>query len=365
MISLYGGVCLLSVVAFVPFIQRFFSIMPLRTVDASPRFVDGPQHTFQAPQTDPLYAASRVHVETLSTAPFVHRRPSVLWPISQAERMAWPEQSWNLFTGEERDRLVHNLCHLVPSTHFSGLGSFEMILSGIVNYVNTQLLHPIPFPRSVHSCDRDPSRQRVLSSYDSAHRPHHIFQDITERLPVVDRAEFLATVPQSSEFMEVRREKNEKGRKFIFDLYNTRADECAESFCILHGRRCRCFEKEPSAWHADESESDSEDPHALHMHAAGVICKDASAVGSLSGDAGQHMHLQHVWCAERRARKEDVILVECTPRWESRSVMKEMPSSFHGHSGVLTTGLRGEQVRRDRRELTMYNSDRVVSVFLV
>jgi len=308
----------------------------------------------------PLYADSLVECENLSMAPFYECHYRLPGPETLQGRFAWPERMWDLFTAVERDRLIHNLVHLQPSTHFSGLGSFEWIIAAITDEVNKHILHPIPSPRSVHVCDKEPTRQRVLSSFDPHHRPHHVFRDFTERLPAEDKEEFLAMVPGTHEPQITRRAKNEMARRYIFDVFKDRAEECATSFCVLHGKQCPCFSKAPSPWHSDDSESDNESETTLHLHGAGVICKDASSQGSMSGDGGQFMHLQHLWCAERIARQEDIILVECTPRWEPRTVMKHMPSKYHSHSAVLTTGMLGEQNRRDRRELAMYNSERVV-----
>ena len=306
-----------------------------------------------------MYAASGNACLNLDSSPFHPRTDHRKGPDCMLERFEWASRMWGLLSPSERDRLIHNLMRLRSSTHFSGLGGFELILASIAREVNRHLLHGVPTPRSTHACDKEASRRRVLIAYDDDHRPHHVMDDILDRLPEEDKKAVLATVPLPKDGMSVRREKNEKGRKLIFDVYNNKGHLLKTSFCSLHGRQCPLFRKEGSAFRS-ESESDADDDEDfLEMHAAGVICKDASAQGAQTGDCGPFMHLQHMWTAERRVRQEDFILVECTPRWEAKSVVEHFPMYMQGHTAVLNTSEAGEQVRRDRRELTLYNSERV------
>ena len=312
----------------------------------------------QRPTTRLLYEASLQTCLNLDATQFDKRLGCTPGPRSILERFQWHSWVWALLTDDEKDRLIGNLIRMSASSHFTAIGAFDIFLCAITREVNKHVLHPISPPRSTHVCDKDASRRRILLGYDEHVLSHHCFENILDRLPMEDREEFLKTVPGAKDSRDVRKQKNEEGRKFIMDLYTHRGHEFNTSFCSRHGRQCPLFKKEPTAWHGSESEEDDPEEQ-LTVHGAGVICKDASAAGSGYGDAGQYMHLQNMWCAERLHRCEDVIFCECTPRWEAKTIMSNLPSNMQGHTALLYTSDAGEQVRRDRRELTVHNTERV------
>lgn len=305
-----------------------------------------------------MYDESALSNPHLLEGNFWPREEARRGPSSMLARFGWPRDVWNGLSAVERNRLIKNMRNLITSSHFSGVGSFEMIIIKIVNEINEHLSHELEPPASCHCCDIDKSRQRVLTSYKKQHRPAHVHSDILDRLEEKDRNTIKRDMmPAKYMRRDQKKEMNKKIREFVFDIFD-KGENAREAWCAVHKKMCPLWCKAPSAFHGDTPDSDVEDENALSFHAAGVICKDASNQGTMQGDAGPNMVLQHVWCAERRQRKEDLILVECTQCWEPKSAFNYMPTCYRGFSSMLCAGDVGEFVRRDRRQLLMWNLER-------
>ena len=130
----------------------------------------------------PLYAEQGTDNPRLCQMEFWPRTQARPGPTTMLERFQWARKVWDGLTSDERDRLIRNLRKLETSSHFTGLGSFELILHRIISEVNEHCVSGIPDNRSRHCCDHDTSRQRVLTSYHKCHRPHHVHSDIFDRL---------------------------------------------------------------------------------------------------------------------------------------------------------------------------------------
>ena len=219
---------------------------------------------------------------------------------------------WDGLTSDERDRLIRNLRKIETSSHFTGLGSFELILHRIISEVNEHCVSDIPDNRSRHCCDHDTSRQRVLTSYHKCHRPHHVYSDISDRLTDEQKATINSMKLADCARVAEKREANVNIRKYLFEIFE-QGKVKNSAWCAVHNRDCRLWKSSLSPWHGEDSDSDEDGEPPLSFHGAGVICKDATNQGTLNGDVGKQMPLQHCWTAERRQRREDLIIVECTP----------------------------------------------------
>ena len=303
-----------------------------------------------------LYEESAYDNPKLQSEAFAPRTTPRHGPSSMYERFQWPAHVWQGLEADERDRLIRNINRLETSSHFSRLGSFEHTIYHIWLEVNHHLLHPLAPVQTVHCSDKEPSRQRVLTSYKENHRPAHVHGDILDRLTEEQQAELQKLLPVEHAKVADRRASNKAVREYLFKLFDE-GKVLTDSFCAIHGRRCNCFSRLASPFHSDDSDPE-QDVDRLTFHAARVICKDASNEGNRNGDSGPYMHLQHAWTAERRVRCEDCVVVECVPRWEANSVMAHMPTSYSGYTNLLSSSDFAEVVRRVRRQLSMWNQAR-------
>ena len=303
-----------------------------------------------------LYEESTEPNARLLSDDFVPRSVPRRGPDSMGTRFQWARHVWEKLDPDEKDRLIRNMARLECSSHFTGLGSFESIIFHIWHEINSHMLHPVPPVQTVHCCDKDTSRQRVLTSYKEKHKPLHVHGDILDRLTEEQKTELKKLLPHDHARRCERRASNKAVREYLFKIFKDGSVR-EDSFCAIHGMRCKCFSRVATAFHSDDSDPEN-DIDRLTFHAAGVICKDASNEGLRAGDSGPYMHLQHAWTAERRVRREDAIIVECTPRWEANSVLLHMPSTYYGYTNLLASNDFAELVRRIRRQLSMWNQER-------
>ena len=180
----------------------------------------------------------------------------------------------------------------------------------------------------------------------------HIFDRLTDE----QKATINSMKPADCARVAEKREATVNIRKYLFEMFE-QGKVNNSAWCPVHNRDCRLWKSSSSPWHGEDSDSDEGGEPPLSFHGAGVICKDASNQGTLNGDAGKQMPLQHCWTADSRQRREDLIIVECTPFREPRSVFNYMPDSYRGHTSLLKSGDIGEVVRRDRKQLTMWNGE--------
>jgi hypothetical protein len=148
-------------------------------------------------------------------------------------------------------------------------------------------------------------QQQVLGSFEPAHRPHHIFGCLLERLPPQIRSDLLEVAPKKAgDKAEYEQRFNQMVQIFRNAGDSTFGDTTSDK-CKIHGNdRCAVF---PPVQLAREQ--------VMTVHWAGSVCKDFSAMGLRLGMHGPFSILFLTWLFERRARREILVFHECTAQF--------------------------------------------------
>ena len=101
---------------------------------------------------------------------------------------------------------------------------------------------------------------------------------------------------------------------------------------------------------------------ALTLNASGVVCKNVSRIGSLSGDTGSGALSHIIWQAERRLMGEDLIMIECTEDFEPEHVQHELRHTHACSTAKLKAYMTGDSYNRSRRSSMLDSCARVVLV---
>jgi hypothetical protein len=159
--------------------------------------------------------------------------------------------------------------------------------------------------RFTTATDNGSLQQQVLGSFPPAHRPHHVFGCLLERLPCKIRSELLRVAPKKDgdsaeyghRFLQMMAVLTEAGDSAFGDL--------TSDTCTIHGTsRCAVYPPKQLA----------QEP-VMTLHWAGSVCKDFSAMGLRLGMHGPYSILFITWAFERRARREVLVFHECTAQF--------------------------------------------------
>jgi hypothetical protein len=177
----------------------------------------------------------------------------------------------------------------------------------------------------------------VLKDFDPSARAKHIFDDINGKLPVKVKNILDGLEADKNASPE---QKDQAYEDMVFALQNCEKKlfrPGSTCWCILHEAECKLFEH-------------SADCGRLTIEIAGHTCKDVSRMNSkrpgLSGPSGRVLL---VWMFERRRRREDLVITECT-----QDFPPEIFEQFLGMYYEITSFLLGPEqlgwwVNRKRR----------------
>ena len=170
-----------------------------------------------------------------------------------------------------RDRLIRTLKMLQARSYFTGIGGFECVLHAIINCVNKQIEEPLDYIECTNATEMAPSRQKVLQKCSVGRGPHCEHDWMEERLPGDTCKYIQTTLPGTKDCDDAKRLAYQKIEKVVANVYKHGMDECLEAPCVTHGKsRPVIGRHRKNMWTAVGS---------------GVVCKDASRIGSRRVDA--------------------------------------------------------------------------------
>lgn len=228
------------------------------------------------------------------------------------------------------------------STSYSGLGAAELSLQFLQQQLraNGDLNADALGVVNTQACDVKPSAQQVLLNSGSA-SANHIFADLNDKVPstaraVLDKYEALAA---ATDDVSQKAQAFQDMRDFLLSLESENALFPArrKAHCVKHGRRCLL--RDPDC--------PSQRPGALTIEIAGTICKDVSQMHRgrvvVVGPSGR---ILLIWLMERRHRREQIILAECTPQFPEAILREMLGMLYQVHSHVCGPEDLGWWVRR-------------------
>ena len=226
-------------------------------------------------------------------------------------RMAWDAHGWDRFTDEMKDRLVRNLWQLVPSSHMTGTAPMERLLHKITTLVNSQLTYPLAVPKTVHACDNSKQSWNFVSQFIPSAMPEHFHHCQTDRWPHWLWLEIQRMLPESDDYPAARRMAHAQIHAKLVEYYSQFGDQDVEAPCLVHDKPCPLYNGKFSQYIGDDPCNQG----GLHMNFTGIPCDDITNWGGRNGDAGKTAVIHSAYSAERGFRREDSIIVECTPNW--------------------------------------------------
>ena len=208
----------------------------------------------------------------------------------------------------------------------------------------------------VEAADIDKLCRDVLRAFKDG-GPEHIFGDILERLCLEELAQVRALVPTTAMY----RDRSPEGTERIQEAHAAIGSLLDHSHSFRHGDVGTCSAHAEPRQCPFWTRADDND-RSLTLVVAGVTCKDVSTMGLRRRRSGPHWVPLKVFYAERRARQEDLILIECTEHFDFEEAMEEL-----GHVYQLSRVQWGPQdvgvhVRRRRCWVLMHSKASMVEV---
>ena len=197
---------------------------------------------------------------------------------------------------------------LAVVTDYSGMGTPEVCLGFIHDALQRRFLPGQQDLILQRASDKDVYCRLILQAHAGSLAPNCVFGDLQERCPeelfrqcqqmLLERRKACdEAVAQGASERDARRRI---GRQFILDALNimTSATRTVRAWCHRHGRAC-------CAWPVSSSS-------ALRMSISGITCVDWSALGKREQWLGSSSLAFLMWCREKLAAKESLMIVECT-----------------------------------------------------
>ena len=242
-------------------------------------------------------------------------------PVDLAEMFAWPLQLKDDFRRAEQGspgswgRLLEWMnSGVLLFTQYSGQGSPEQAAA----FIERALMHQHFLSSSAHgircveACDLSSHCRSALMAFSESHGPKHVFGDMHLRLP---RHVYLAIkdfIPAESDYKmpgPAIEAAHAQVKRILLESTQDMFLPGHVAECFRHGGPCPLF-------HVSDMKHTR-----LRMFVAGVTCKDSSRSGLRRHHLGPHFPTLMVWVAERRARREDVGLLECTVGFDSQLII--------------------------------------------
>ena len=207
---------------------------------------------------------------------------------------------------------------LVLSSDYSGCGQFETA-AGMIRHVIERSGRSLGQDWRLHrATDVLPHCRRTLQAH-SPHAPGCIFGDMLDRMEPEVAAQLdnmLLKVGLSAATPAEKQAACEEATDIIAGLVKDMHEQGKlptdiTARCYQHERTCRVVQRRSG-----------QDAGRLLVHAAGVSCVDWSSRGRQRGFAGPTARVFTQWLIERRVAEEDLILVECTRRFQPALLQK-------------------------------------------
>ena len=255
-------------------------------------------------------------------------------PTTQLERLQWPSQMWNAFTGVQRDRLIANCQAMRWCDYFAGMGSRAQIQCMITFEIIRHLESPIHVPPTFCVTESDPVRQKFLEAFADGHRSVHACSDIMGRLGAEQLEEIQKMQPAADATILGKKVANQKIASYIRARYVEHGWSHAFCPCIRHPL-CTTCPVLPVA-EVKDGKIDLEDDCDFEVGSrpqylcitGGPPCRDVSAMNAMaSGDGGPHFQPTSVFLCEFNFSSPDLVYVECTKRWNPN----QMQAQLHDH----------------------------------
>ena len=246
-------------------------------------------------------------------------------PCTRADLHDWPEHQWrrlcNAFGEAAVKMSVQRILALglFVTTHYSGMGTFEIMCGIIVAWLTRLGVHSSSVLERTFTmyaaADIDDLCVQVLGCHTGFCAPEHVFGDICHTLPVELVSKWLRKLEkyrrqvQSSTVSPSQRRQliDRLGRAFVHKaLAEMRAVNIPKNvrhFCHKHNRYCRHFpSKQPNG--------------KLHVEAAGTTCVGFSPLGSNWRWLDDSCVAFLCWIALMWVGVPDIIVHECVPAFD-------------------------------------------------
>ncbi|CAE7219964.1 unnamed protein product [Symbiodinium sp. CCMP2592] len=264
---------------------------------------------------------------------------SMLWPFQELESLR--DQGQKFFSVDlaalASDRMLQGI---VMTTDYSGMGcpeeALQQLLQAVLICTDRNQDPEVP-DRCVHGNIMDRCTKKLQDRMEQAR---------TTCLAVVLKQIENGKGKKSASVVEAGRATVRKIAKFMLCKTALRS-VTRHAHCYIHDKMCPVI---PDAGTGGKG---------LRVHVAGVNCYDWSKMGSAQGWLGQGMPIFMQWARERMVALEDVIIVECVPRFDSE-MMGELFAS-HYNLDILQFGptLFGEPVERPRKYMILTRKDKL------
>ncbi len=264
------------------------------------------------------------------------------------DRCYWARHGWSKFKPQMRDRLLRNVTKIFGLGYFDGMGSFKHILVNIVNECHQHVQHKLDQVPVYACCDMAPSRQTMLKNFDEEYRCKHLHRGVAERFPDDVQKAIKEMLPANDCWLEANRLANANIAHKLKTTYEERREECDASYCTLHDDMCPVYPR------------DGELPgRTVCVAAAGINCKDHSAIGGLDGDGGVGMVGHYSYTYEMLHRDVKLGITECTPRWSAEPMAEVLGVKFQVKDAVLDPPQIWDSYDRMRRDANLFLRDEV------
>ena len=230
---------------------------------------------------------------------------------------------------------------IVITSHYSGMGSFEMVSKQVWESIAVELGIAIPSVVCYSCTECDPVCQDLLRKLEPPAAPLHLFTDVCHHLPERSRETMqtiLARWLQQTEELKKPSKAEEASRAHVTAELNRIADGLlqelrgelkdldfqGQAFCKIHQRLCNV---NPRVHYPDH----------FWIEASGVTCRPFSAIGSRAGWCHTSTIPCLTWLYAMRYHEPNLLLHECVPQFPmavleqiwNEEPLQDHPKSLH------------------------------------
>lgn len=258
---------------------------------------------------------------------------------------------------------------LLLTTDSSGVGcpeeAFDKVLLA-AKIVAEEKGEEGPVPNAQFRClragDKEGHCRDILLNHGGCFQPECVHGDILDRCASKSKQRMLEI--QKEGLKAVQEEVNRRGSKssfayahvgysslcrmskFMMNTANVKPEKL-QALCAVHDSKCLVIPSRPAHF------------PGICMHVAGVNCYDWSGMGSKKKWLGDSVFPFMQWARERALAKEDVILVECTLAFDSKSLRELFEKEYTLEVLRVSPTLFGEPVERQRKYMLLIRKDKL------
>ena len=315
-------------------------------------------------------------------------------PQSVCETLEWPQHFHDAL--EAASLSVHECQHMYQlymlnmesgaylNTSYSGMGTVEQGAHALTDHARSRSASTLRGIVALQASDRDPTCQRVLSSFDARQcpGPQHVFGpnedlldgDLASRVQKIRRDAKCSVGSDSDLSAELCLGAVESLEAILQTQLQLPLDCERVAHCWIHDGPCPVYDDIMStagsttgtgsagAVDTDTDSDSSDEDDALRVNVSVTTCK-AWSRRSVGGKNRGRLHLDSmlsfvVWCFVRLRHKEHLIIHECTEDFPVWLLLKYLASLYVVvFSVILTPVVFGFPMRRPRRYTLLRRKD--------